>query len=408
MVNARSDLPAQHVNSPNTPAPVWRNWSGRLAAYGELHHVRSEADAVGIAADAASRAMTVRVAGTGHSHSPLVPTDHVVVDSSGLSGVIGTDATSRRARVWAGTSIAALGRPLHESGLGLLNQGDIDRQSIAGAAATGTHGTGARLGNISSSVLGARIALSSGDLTDCSRDENDDLWQVARLNLGAIGIVTRLELQLRDAYKLREQRNIRPFDAVEPALADIVDKSRHYEFFWLPDSDVCVEKIIDETDDDPEYPIAGEGGRVGWNYEVLPSHRDWRHTEMEYSMPLEAGPQCMAAIRALLMRDFSEMPWPVEYRTLAADDVWLSTAYMRDTVTISLHQVVEEDEEPMFRAAEEIFQSFDGRPHWGKLNYLSGSDLASIHDRWTDWWEVRDSYDPDGVFLNDYLMSIRP
>lgn len=396
------------MNNPAAPSPIWRNWSGRLAAYGDLHHIRSEPDAAGIAADAASLGRTVRVAGAGHSHSPLVPTDHVVVDSSGLSGVISTDTTSERAWVWAGTPIAALGRPLHESGLALENQGDIDRQSIAGAAATGTHGTGRHLTNISSTVVGARIALASGDLIDCSVVENADLWQAARLSLGSLGIVTRLELQLREAYKLRERRTIRPFGEVEPELANIVENSRHYEFFWLPDSDLCVEKIIDETDDDPEYPIAGEGDRVGWNYEVLPSHRDWLHTEMEYSVPLEVGPECMAAVRSLIVRDFSEMPWPVEYRTLAADDVWISTAYMRDTVTISLHQTVGEDEEPMFRAAEEIFRSFDGRPHWGKLNYLSGSDLASIHDRWADWWAVRDSYDPKGVFLNDYLLSIRP
>ena len=167
-------------------------------------------------------------------------------------------------------------------------------------------------------------------------------------------------------------------------------------------------KIIDETDDEPEYPLAPEGRRVGWNYEVLPSHRTWPHTEMEYSVPLERGPECLAVIRELLAAEFPEMEWPVEYRSLAADDVWLSTAYERPTATISLHLPVEDDERPLYTAAERIFRSFDGRPHWGKVNYLTGADHAAIHARWADWWAVRDRIDPAGTFLNDTLTSIRP
>jgi len=396
------------MTSANENDVSWRNWSGRLKSRGELHHVRSEADAAAIAMTAARSGRTLRVAGAGHSHAPLVPNHDLIVDCSGLSGVISVDHELQRAWVRSGTPISALGEPLREVGLGLHNQGDIDGQAIAGAAATGTHGTGRKLQNFSASVVGARIALASGELVDCDEADQTDLWQVARLNLGAVGIVTRLELGVRDAYRLRERRTIRPFDDVVPELASLVDESRHYEFFWMPDHDVCVEKIIDETGDPPEYPVAAEGGRVGWNYEVLPSHRDWRHTEMEYSVPIEQGPACMAAIRQLIKAHFPDMPWAVEYRTLAADDVWMSTPYRRDTVTISLHQAVDEDEEPMFRAAEEVFLGYGGRPHWAKLNYLGGSELAVMHDRWEDWWSVRDTYDPDGVFLNDYMRSIRP
>ena len=115
----------------------------------------------------------------------------------------------------------------------------------------------------------------------------------------------------------------------------------------------------------------------------------------------------MNEIRRLLATRFTDVAWPVEYRTLAADDVWLSTAYERPTVTISVHQDVREDDEPYFRACEEIFLAYDGRPHWGKVNYLSGQQLAERHPRWADWWRVRDSVDPQGTFLNDYLQNIR-
>ncbi len=387
--------------------PNWSNWSGRLTADAELVHVRSEDDVARRVA-AAEPGSTIRVAGRSHSHMPLIPNDDTIVDTSGLNGIISTNVDDQTAWIWAGTPIAALGAPLHAAGLALKNQGDIDRQTIAGAAATGTHGTGRTLQNISASVIGARIVLVGGEVVDCSASERSDLWEVVRLNLGAVGVVTRLHLQLREAYKLREDGAIQPFSEVIDDLAVRPDRSRHYEFFWLPDRDLVVGKAIDETDDEPEYPLAREGRRVAWNYEVLPNHRAWKHTEMEYSIPDDEGPACVAEIRDLVRSDYPDMPWAIEYRTLAADDVWMSTAYQRRTVTISLHYDVDADEEEMYRAAERIFRQVDGRPHWAKLNYLDGEDLASIHPRWDDWWRVRDAADPDGVFLNDYLTMIRP
>ena len=128
---------------------------------------------------------------------------------------------------------------------------------------------------------------------------------------------------------------------------------------------------------------------------------------MEYSIPAESGPECMTAIGELLRSRFKHVRWPVEYRTLAADDVWLSTAYERDTVTISVHEDVREDDAPYFRACEEIFLHYDGRPHWGKVHYLDAHALAARHPRWSDWWDERNRIDPTGVFLNNYLADMR-
>lgn len=389
------------------PAPTWTNWSGHLTTTrANVRHVRSEADAVAVAA--AAGPSTIRVAGAGHSHMPLVPTDDLILDLSGLSGVLSVDAERRQATIRAGTPIYALGPALHASGLALTNQGDIDRQSLAGAVATGTHGTGSTLQNFSASVVGARLALASGDLVDCSANDESDLWQAARLNLGSLGIVTRLTLQLRPAYRLRERGFVKPYLDLVPSLDELIGASRHFEFFWYPVADEAVVKVIDETEDEPEYPLAAEGSRVGWNYEVLPNHRTWPHTEIEYSVPADRGPACLDAIRSMLQADFPDMAWPVEYRALAADDVWLSTAYRRPTVAISLHCDIGHDDEPLFRSAEEVFRSYDGRPHWAKINYLNGDELAGVHTRWGDWWDVRDRVDPTGRFLNDYLQSIRP
>ncbi len=388
--------------------PEWSNWSGKLTASPEeIVFIRSEADAAAVANGAVRQGRRIRVAGATHSHAPLVQHDDIIVDASGLSGVISVDTTNQSAWVWAGSRICTLGRPLHDAGFALVNQGDIDRQAIAGATATGTHGTGVNLKNLSSAVTGAVIATASGDLVTCSADQNPDLWQAARLHLGALGIVTRLQLQLTPAYRLKEQ-------AWQANLADTLDsfhstavKHRHHEFFWYPQTDQANGKSIDVTDDAPSYPLAAEGHRCAWSYEVLPNHRPHKHTEMEYSVPAEEGPACMDAIRQLLADKFTNVRWPVEYRTLAADDVWMSTAYERATVTISVHEDIRADDEPYFRACEEVFLNFSGRPHWGKVHYLNGTQLAGIHPRWADWWQVRNDIDPEGTFLNDHMAAMR-
>jgi FAD/FMN-containing dehydrogenase len=387
----------------------WNNWSGRLRSKpAALHFVRSEADAAAIVRDAARAGRTIRVAGAGHSHAPLVVSDGAIVDTSGLAGVVRTDLATKRARVWSGTRIYALGRALHDQGLALRNQGDIDRQAIGGAVATGTHGTGRALKNLSAAVTAARIIVASGEIVECSADHNLELFHASRLGLGAFGIVTQLELQLTDAYRLKERGWSEPFEALKPRLDALIAGSRHFEFFWYPHTDVAVAKSIDETDADPVYPLADEGERLGWSYEVLPNHRPRFHTEMEYSVPAPDGPACFEAIRELIRSDFAGLQWPVEYRTLAGDDVWLSTAYERPTVTISVHLDVNDDETGYYRACEEIFKSYAGRPHWGKVNYLDGTALADCHPRWFDWWAVRNAVDPTGLFLNDYLRGIRP
>jgi FAD/FMN-containing dehydrogenase len=244
-------------------------------------------------------------------------------------------------------------------------------------------------------------------LVDCSAQQNPDLWQASRLHLGALGIITRLQLQLQPAYRLVETAWNGKLDEVLDRAEDQAEKNRHHEFFWYPQTDQTRGKSINLTTEPAVYPLGDEGHRCAWSYEVLPNHRPHKHTEMEYSVPAAQGPACMAAIRDLLTTRFKQIAWPVEYRTLAADDVWLSTAYGRDTVTISVHQDVNEDDEPYFRACEEIFLAHQGLPHWGKVHYLSGPQLTAGHTRWVDWWRVRDDVDPHGTFLNDYMQHLR-
>jgi len=387
----------------------WTNWSGRITASpARISEPRDESELVALVRDAAARGMRVRTVGAAHSHAPLVPTEGLLIDPARLAGVVGVDARAQTARIRAGTRLADLGRPLRDAGVALRNQGDIDRQAVAGATGTGTHGTGATLQNLSASVSGMRLVAHDGRVVECSADNEPELFQASRLHLGAFGVVTELVVAVRPAYRLAERIWLEPLDEVLERIDEHVAATRHFEFFWMPGSPRAACKSLQETDAEPVYPLAEEGKRLAWSYEVLANDRPDKHSEMEYSVPAEHGPDCLRAIRGLIAESFPGLAWPIEYRTLGADDVWLSTAYERPTVTISVHQGVDQPDEPLFRACESVFRDFDGRPHWGKVHYLTGDELARLHPRHRDWWRVRDAWDPDGRFLNDALAALRP
>ena len=387
----------------------WRNWSGRLTCEpAALHFARSVEDIQALISGSAAAGHKIRPAGAGHSHSPIVLSDEVIVDFSGLSGVVEVDREAKSAWIRAGSPIYTLGAQLHEHGLALKNQGDIDRQFLAGAISTGTHGTGINLQNLSASVLGLQLVLASGDHVQCNKANEADLFEAARLGFGSVGLITAVEMELAPAQVLREggwQANLDELVGQIPALCECHER---FEFFWFPQSDLATVKTIEQVEEEPQYPLAAEGQRQAFSFEVLPSHRPNRHTEMEYSVPAELGPECLNSIARLLRSDFPEISWPVEYRTVAADEVWLSMAYGRPTVTISVHQDIREPDEPYFRACEEIFRHFEGRPHWGKVNYLEGRDFPKIYEQWEKWWRVRNEVDPAMVFLNTWAESIRP
>ncbi|QGG95070.1 D-arabinono-1,4-lactone oxidase [Actinomarinicola tropica] len=390
--------------------PEWSNWSGLVRSTPErLVRPSSEEEVVAAVRDAATGGLTVRIAGSGHSFTRLVATDDAIVALDGLTGVVDVDpeaGESGEAELWAGTPIHAVGPLLHPHGVALRNQGDIDRQALAGACGTGTHGTGPSLTSFSGAVVGATLVLASGDVVSCDADHEPDLFRASRLSLGASGVVTRLRLAVRPSYRLHEREWAEPVDDALARLDDLIAATRHFEFFWFPGGDQAWCKALDETDAEPDELPDVDGERIDDSWAIYPSDRDDRFNEMEYAVPAEKGPACFQALRELYRTRHPDTRWPIEYRTQAADDVWMSPAHGRPTVTLSIHEPVDRDHEPLFRDAEEIFRAFDGRPHWGKLSYLDPSELPALVPGWDEWWAARDAADPDGVFLNDHLRRL--
>ena len=386
---------------------TWSNWSGRVKceprAIVQPASERAIADAV---RDAAAAGRTVRVAGSGHSFTPLVATGETLLSLDDWHGIDEIDATHCRATVRAGSKIASLGEPLRVHGMGLANQGDVDVQAIAGALSTGTHGTGATLGNLSSQIRALRLVDGTGEVVACDGERDPELLDAARVSFGALGVLSTVTLQLVPAYRLHERVWKVGIDAWLAELDERVRRHRHFEFFWYPHKDYAEMKSLDPTDAEPDPMEHHKGERVDWSDRIFPSVRDLRFNEMEYAVPSASGPACFAAVRARMQEEHPDVVWPVEYRTVAADTGWLSPMHARDSVAISIHQDAKLPCDDFFADVESVFREHGGRPHWGKIHNLRARDLAPLYPMWERFLDVRKRLDPRGVFLNDHLREL--
>ena len=387
-----------------TPA-AWSNWSGGVRCEPrEILRPRDEDGIVAAVRRAAEAGGGLRTAGSGHSFSPVVATDGVLVSLEAWSGLESVDAAARRATIRAGTRLSALGEPLREHGLALANQGDVDVQSLGGAIGTGTHGTGPTLGSLSTQVVAVRLANADG-LVETWGEEDAERLDAARVSVGLFGVAIAYTLQLVPAYRLHERTWRGGVDDAMERFDENVAAHRHYEFFWWPSRDLVEHKSLDPTD----LPAGAEVGRrerVDWSHRVFPSERDLRFEEMEYAVPAEAGPACFLAVRERMRSRHGHVEWPVEVRTLAADRSWIGPASGRATVTISLHQGADLPCEDFFRDCESIFLEHGGRPHWGKRHFRDGTWARAAYPSWERFAALRRELDPRGTFLSAPLRPL--
>jgi FAD/FMN-containing dehydrogenase len=396
----------------------WRNWSGSIeCSPARIASPSSEAELVALLAESSG---PVRVAGSGHSFTALCETDGTLVTLERMGGLVNTDASALggpTATIWAGTRLYDLGEPLYAAGFGMANMGDIDRQALAGAVGTGTHGTGPTLGSISTQVVGLRLILADGSILECSETVEPEVFRAARVSFGALGVLSQITLRVLPAYRLHQRTWPEPFEACVERLPERVAATRHFEFFWSPTDDACAMKALHPTDLPvgeiaAALPAPGRlpryltPERVDWSHRIFPSERNVLFYEMEFAVPAAAGPDCLREIRELMLTRHPEVAWPIEYRTLRADDIPLSPAFGRDTVTISIHQAAELPYQSFFDDAEAIFRNHRGRPHWGKMHSHTARELRVLYPEFDAFQAVRERLDPGRRFLNRHLRRL--
>ena len=400
---------------------AWTNWVGNQSfAPASIAAPHDEDEVAALVREAAGRGQRVRVAGAGHSFTPVVQTDGLLLDLSALRGVVGTDAASKRATALPGTLIRDFYAPLWEVGLALRNQGDIDTQQIAGAVATGTHGSGTRYTSLSGVVRGVRLVTATGDVREI--DGTDlDLLHAAQVSVGMLGVVTRLELEVTDAYRLREHVSLRTWDDVMEHWDQLVDEHRHFGMFWLPTeesgalynldghgerlADQCYVKVYDEVGPDvPDDDTVGR--RVDRCYRIFPMVYDPNFHELEYFVALDRAAEALHAMRELMQRSLPDSVYPLEVRTVGADEAFLSPQYRTPTVVISVSGTPGTDYWAYLRSVDALLAGFDARVHWGKLHFMTPERLHELYPRAGDFVALRRELDPHGMFLNDHLRPL--
>ncbi len=392
----------------------WRNWSGSQQCFPQARTAPASVDELRELITTTSG--VIRPVGAGHSFTPLVPTDGTIVSLSRMSGLIDHNPETLEATLWAGSRLGDIGKPLEDVGQALINMPDIDEQALAGCLATATHGTGANIGCMSTFMRGLQLVDGRGEVHDCDADNNPELFEAAKVSLGALGVITQVRLQNETPYRLRRETIIRDLDDILDMANDLADSHRNFEFYYIPFSGKGFTDVHDYTDE----PL-GSTEKVDGNeaVEYLKIARDWlewspglrelilgtyagtiedeitiesswknyasernvRFNEMEYHLPRENGLQAVREVREALETQHHEVFFPIEVRFVKGDDIWLSPFYQRDTCSIAVHRYFDEDFAPYFKTIEPIFRKYGGRPHWGKLNTLKRDDLQLLYPR---------------------------
>jgi FAD-linked oxidoreductase len=424
---------------------TWRNWARTVhASPARVLTPQSVEEVSAAVRQAVADGMTLRAAGTGHSFTPLVATDGVLLRPEGLTGLLRVQGAT--ATVAAGTMLHDVNLALHDRGLALANMGDITVQTVAGAIATGTHGTGRASASLSAQVAGLQVVLADGSVVTCSRTEEPELFEAARLGLGAVGVITEVTFDVIPSFLLHAVEEPRRLDDMLEAFDDLAKTNDHFEFFWFPHTDRTLTKRNnrvapdvapvplhrfrawrdDELLSNTVFGLVCRAGRaaprlvpainqvsgralgrrdyIDTSFRVFASSRRVRFTEQEYAVPRAALLPLLTELRELV--DRFQISFPVEVRLAPADDVWLSPAYGRDTAWVAVHMFEHVRLAAYFGAVEERALAVGGRPHWGKLHTRDAAWCARELPGFARFCAVRDRVDPGRLFANDHLRHV--
>lgn len=417
----------------------WTNWSGFVQGSPQRILTPENLDGVIDAVKAAPGPL--RVVGAGHSFTPLARTDGTMLSLEKFEGLVSHDIATSVARVRAGTRLGPLMRLLQDIGQGLPNMGDIDKQAIGGALGTATHGSGRALGAYHTQLEATQFVDGRGDLRELTLDRDRDMIHATGVALGAFGVLTEVSLKNIATYRLHRRKWVLPINEMLAAFEPMMGAHRSAEFYYVPFSGHA-QFIASDLSDRPVVPRPPEEDEEGlatlrklrtvlrrapWlrgliirsvmarlpaeDYvqdwlNVYASDRRTRFNEMEYHLPFEEGPKALAEIIELAEKRFPEVYFPMEVRSVAADEFWLSPFYKRPTCSIAIHHDAANDPLPFMHAAEPIFRKYGGRPHWGKMHSLKAVDFAALYPRWKDAMDVRRDIDPQGRFVSPYMADL--
>ncbi len=425
---------------------VWKNWAGNQRSLGvAFHRPENESDLAAIVKLARESNQRVKVVGHGHSFTGIAVTDGHIVSLENFDKVLNIDMLTNEVTVQSGIRLSNLNEKLDLVGLAMPNLGDIAYQSIAGSISTSTHGTGISKTGLAAQVVGLRLITADGLIHNCSLRENAELFHVARVGLGALGIFSAVTLRVVPAFNLHAVEEPMRLDYVLDHLDELISGNDHFEFFWVPHTGWALTKRNNRTTlpVNPQKHIRGwwnktvmenyafgalcrigrlrpslipklakalpSSGRIEYvnkSFKVFTSKRIVKFYEMEYAIPRLELKVALNRVREMIEVKEFKLNFPVEVRFTAADDIPLSTACGRESAYIAVHVYKGMQYEEFFGEVESIMNDYGGRPHWGKIHFQTLETLSSRYHEIQRFADVRNRLDPEGVFTNDYLCRV--
>ncbi len=404
---------------------------------------------------AAEDGLAVRMTGSGHSFTPTAVSDGVLLRPGRMTAIRSVDPAAGTVTVEAGCPLHVLNPALLARGLSLANMGDIQVQTVAGATQTGTHGTGRDVGGMATQIAGLELVLADGTVVTCSADSPSGgltvpgaagLFDAARVGLGALGIVTAVTFNVVPAFLLEAREEPMSWSRVISELDELTSDNEHFEFFWFPYSEGCLTKRNNRSDG-PAHPLPrwrywlddeflsntvfnatnqlgrrvptviptinsvaaralGSRTYVDAAYRVFTSPRRVRFKEQEYAVPRATLSDVLAEVKSLIQRRDWRISFPIEVRVTPSDNLWLSTAYGRDSAYIAFHVFHPSSHEPYFTEVEAIMTAVGGRPHWGKMHTRDAEYLSREYPKFSEFVALREALDPDHRFGDAYLTQV--
>jgi xylitol oxidase len=394
------------------------------------------------------RAARVRVLGTGHSFNDMADSPGTQVSLADLPPEMEFDSAAALVRVSAGLSYAILAARLDRQGFALRNLASLPHISVAGAAATGTHGSGVANQNLSAAIVGLELVTADGDVTELSR--SDASFPGAIVHLGALGVVTRLILEVVPSFEVAQRvYEELPLEVLDDHFTEIMASGYSVSLFtdWRAPrlTQLWIKSLVDVNPDavattsvTPAPPITDEPwftatpapaarnpvpgvsadscteqlGVAGPWFERLPHFRPdctpsaGDELQSEYLLPAEHAVPALHALRRIADRIAAAVR-VCEVRRVAADDQWLSMAYRQDSVAFHFTWILDPAAVlPVVTDIERQLEPFGPRPHWGKIFTTQAADLHDRYDRLPGFLELAASYDPAGKFRNAYTARI--
>ena len=417
---------------------TWTNFSCRHSVRPRRSVIPADLDELRrVLKDAAADGSRVRVVGGGHSYNDVAVAPEIQVSLRRLNKILHVDTGTGQVTVQGGATLHEIRTEMAKHGLAFANMGDIDRQSIGGALSTGTHGTGLDAPAFAGQVTALELMLADGS-TVRATPEDPDLFDAARVSLGALGIIVSVTIQAVPAYNLRRTDTVITRDEAFALLRDPPD-SGHVGLYFMPYIDQVLMWTAERTTDPVDKPSAlGEWFRdvVKVNYgldavgavarrapRAVPAlNRAFargiktettvdtydkvflrplfvRHDGCEFAVPQDAGPGCVRTLMKSIEDRNLPVAFPCETRIAPAESAWLHPQYGRTTTWVGAAiQAPGLDIDAAWEDTQRAAAAAGGRPHWGKWHSLTAGELRGLYPRWDDFAALRGRLDPDGRF----------